>query len=149
LSESSGFSSHELSKLYPELKEDLGLTYLQEQLRILGVSSVISEHQGSKGLGFRVYDKCAEIEQIKMEWFPTKNAKSRALTWYKQDSEFRVGVYVTELPKVGDDYSIDIADSEFFTHFEVAGISAVEILSGVLELVSYKYGLVLSLTPSN
>jgi hypothetical protein len=60
-----------------------------------------------------------------------------------------VGVYVAELPKVDEDYSVEIADSEFFTYLEVAGKSVVEILSGVLEFVSYKYGLVLALTPLN
>jgi hypothetical protein len=149
LSESSSISSHELSRLFPQLKEDLGLTYLQEQLSALGVESVITEYNDNKGLTFRVYDKCSEIEQIKMEWFPTRSINSSTVTWYKQDYEFRVGVYVAELPKVDEDYSVEIADSEFFTYLEVAGKSVVEILSGVLEFVSYKYGLVLALTPLN
>jgi hypothetical protein len=137
-----------LSKKFPELKEDLGLFYLSDQLRMLGAESVITEFEGYRGLTFQVYDHDEILNFVKMEWFPKKNFCSKSHTWYsKSPEEFNVGVYVSELPRVDENYTQEMADSEFFTHLETTGDSAKVILSRSLNFLSNEYGLVLGIHP--
>lgn len=138
-----------LSKQFPELKEDLGLFFLSDQLRLLGAESVITEFEGYRGLTFQVYDHNQCLNFMKMEWFPKKNFCSRKHSWYsKNPGEFNVGVYVSELPRLGENYTEEMADAEFFTHLEVTGESAKEILGGSLNFLSREYGLVLGIYPT-
>lgn len=138
-----------LSKQFSDLKEELGLFYLSDQLRMLGAESVITEFDGYRGLMFQVYDHNEILNFVKMEWFPKKNFCSRRHTWYSRDpGEFNVGVYVSELPKVGENYTEEMADSEFFTHLEITGDSAKAILAGSLSFLSKEYGIVLGIHPT-
>ena len=59
-------SDNQLSKRWPELKEELGLFFLAEQLQILGTETVITELEGYRGLTFQLFDHDYEIEHIKM-----------------------------------------------------------------------------------
>lgn len=140
--------NEELTKLYPQLKEDLGLVFLQEQLKILGIDTVISEFEGYKGLTFQLFDKDSIIDQIKMDWFPTKIHCSKRNSWYDKNSLFKVGIYVLELPKLDENYSQEIADNEFYTHLQVEGNSAKEILDSALTFISQKYGLDFDINPT-
>ena len=137
-----------LSKQFPELKEELGLFFLSEQLRILGVDNVITEFEGYQGITFQVFDKDLRMEHIKMDWFPTKVKCSKRHSWYGKVSLFKVGIYVLELPKLDENYSEVDADNEFFTHLEVDGESARQILADALNFISEKYGLDLAVYPS-
>lgn len=141
-------SGQELSRLFPQLKEDLGLVFLQEELAILGVETVVSEFEGYQGLTFQVFDKDLRIEHIKMDWFPTKMKCSKRHSWYGKNSFLKVGIYVLELPKLDENYSEEDADNEFFTHLEVEGESAKQILADALNFISEKYGLDLAVYPS-
>jgi len=147
MSEQSDKSSHELSRLFPQLKEDLGLAFLRDQLEMLGVSTVVSEFDGYQGLTFQVFDKDYRIEHIKMDWFPTKVKCSRRHSWYGKTAFFKVGIYVLELPKLDENYSQEDADNEFFTHLEVDGDSASAVLADALKFISEKYGLDLAVHP--
>ena len=148
MNEHSDKSSHELSRLFPQLKEDLALSFLKDQLEMLGVSTVVSEFEGYQGITFQVFDKDLRIEHIKMDWFPTKIKCSRRHSWYGKALLFKVGIYVLELPKLGETYSQEDADNEFFTHLEVDGGSAKDILADALNFISEKYGLDLAVYPS-
>jgi hypothetical protein len=141
-------SSQVLSRLFPQLKEDLGLSFLKDQLEMLGVSTVVSEFVGYQGITFQLFDKDLRIEHIKMDWFPTKVKCSRRHSWYGKNSYFKVGIYVLELPKLGENYSQEDADNEFFTHLEVDGESAKDIIADALNFISEKYGLDLAVYPS-
>jgi hypothetical protein len=141
-------SGQELSRLFPQLKEDLGLVFLQEELAILGVETVVSEFEGYQGLTFQVFDKDLRIEHIKMDWFPTKMKCSKRHSWYGKNSLLKVGIYVLELPKLDEKYSEEDADNEFFTHLEAEGESAKQILADALNFISEKYGLDLAVYPS-
>jgi hypothetical protein len=148
MSEHSDKSSHDLSRLFPQLKEDLGLSFLRDELEMLGVNTVVSEFEGYQGITFQVFDKDLRIEHIKMDWFPTKVKCSRRHSWYGKALLFKVGIYVLELPKLVENYSQEDADNEFFTHLEVDGGSAKEILADALNFISEKYGLDLAVYPS-
>jgi len=143
-------AERELSKQYPELREELGLYFLSEQLRILGADNVITEFEGYQGLTFQLFDRDHQIELMKMEWYPKRNTCSRKHSWYtKLPGEFNVGIYVLELPRVMDEnYSEEMADSEFFTLLEVTGYSAKEVLSGALNFLTENYGLKLGIYPA-
>ncbi len=149
MNESGDKSSQYLSKLFPQLREELGLSFLRDQLEMLGVSTVVSEFEGYQGLTFQVFDKDFRIEQIKMDWFPTKVKCSERHSWYGEVSLFKVGIYVLELPKLGEDFSQEDSDNEFFTHLEVDGDSAEEILADALNFISENYGLDLKVHPSS
>ena len=137
-----------LSTKFPELKEELGLFYLSDQLRMLGAESVVTEFEGYRGLTFQVYDHNEILNFVKMEWFPKKNLCSKRPTWYSRNlGEFNVGVYVSELPRLDENYTQEKADSEFFTHLEITGDSAKRILSRSLEFLSNEYGLILGIYP--
>jgi hypothetical protein len=148
MSEHSDKSSHDLSRLFPQLKEDLGLSFLRDELEMLGVNTVVNEFEGYQGITFQVFDKDLRMEQIKMDWFPTKVKCSRRHSWYGKASLFKVGIYVLELPKLSENYSQEDADNEFFTHLEVDGESAKDILADALNFISEKYGLDLAVYPS-
>ena len=73
-----------LSKRWPELKEELGLFFLAEQLQLLGTETVITELEGYRGLTFQLFDHDYEIEHIKMDWFPRRTVCSRRHSWYSK-----------------------------------------------------------------
>jgi hypothetical protein len=141
-------SEKHLSSLFPQLKEDLGLSFLRDELEMLGVNTVVSEFEGYQGITFQVFDKDLRMEHIKMDWFPTKVKCPRRHSWYGKVSLFKVGIYVLELPKLDENYSEVDADNEFFTHLEVDGESARQILADALNFISEKYGLDLAVYPS-
>jgi len=137
-----------LSKRWPELKEELGLFFLAEQLQLLGTETVITELEGYRGLTFQLFDHDYEIEHIKMDWFPRRTVCSRKHSWYsKTPGEFTVGIYVLELPKFSENYTQEMADAEFFTHLEATGFAAKDILADALNYISEKHGLKLGIHP--
>jgi hypothetical protein len=148
MNEDSDKSSQDLSRLFPQLKEDLGLSFLRNELEMLGVNTVLSEFEGYQGITFQVFDKDLRMEHLKMDWFPTKVKCSLRHSWYGKVSLFKVGIYVLELPKLDENFSEVDADNEFFTHLEVDGESARQILADALNYISEKYGLDLAVYPS-
>jgi len=141
-------SPNSLASMFPEVREDLGLVFLRQQLQLLGVKTVVTEFDGSRGITFQVFDRDHQMKHVKMEWFPNKRFCGFRHSWFtSQQQEFSVNAYITELPTLDKNYAQEMADEEFFVHLEVLGTSAKEILTSILVELKENYGVRLAIYP--
>lgn len=141
-------SPSSLAAMFPEVREELGLVFLRQQLHLLDVMTVVTEFDGTRGITFQVFDRDHQMKHVKMEWFPNKRFCGFKHSWFTaQQREFSVNVYITELPSLDENYTEEMADEEFFVHLEILGTSAKEILTSILVELKKNYGVRLATYP--
>lgn len=141
-------SPSSLAAMFPEVREELGLVFLRQQLHLLDVMTVVTEFDGTRGITFQVFDRDHQMKHVKMEWFPNKRFCGFKHSWFTaQQREFSVNVYITELPSLDENYTEEMADEEFFVHLEILGTSAKEILTSILVELKKDYGVRLATYP--
>ncbi len=141
-------SPSSLAAMFPEVREELGLVFLRQQLHLLDVMTVVTEFDGTRGITFQVFDRDHQMKHVKMEWFPNKRFCGFKHSWFTaQQREFSVNVYITELPSLDENYTEEMADEEFFVHLEILGTSAKEILTSILVELKRNYGVRLATYP--
>ena len=141
-------SASSLAAMFPEMREELGLVFLRQQLQLLEVKTVVTEFDGTRGITFQVFDRDHQMKHVKMEWFPNKRFCGLRHSWFtSQQREFSVNAYISELPSLDENYTEQMADEEFFVPLEVLGTSAKEILTSILVELKQTYGVRLATYP--
>ena len=132
----------DISTKNPDLYQSMALVFLKEQLQKLNIETVNCEFDGVMGLLFQIYDQDLQIDNIKMEWFPTKSNSRSKRSWYTNSGDLlSVNICISELPKLDENYSEEKADRAFFASVNITGSSAESILDKSLYEIKIKYGI--------
>ena len=135
-----------LNKEYPDLREDLAATYIEEQLRLLGVA-VLSEHEeGERRLVLCASDEDSNLNYVKVTFCPYREGREVPPSWLDPNSNgFRVRAYVEELPELDENSTEEIVDNAFFAVRELTALDGRELLTKLLNNLSEDFSINLCL----
>jgi len=136
-----------LNRDYPEIREQLALTLIEEQIKLLGAAVCRVTEDGLDGLLLQGFDVNENLSPLKIVFFPLTARSKTSRSWFGAIPwDFYVRIYVEEMPELDESSADEKLDELFFAVFSTHQSNGADLIAYLMNSLRKEYGLQVTLS---